>query len=79
MIREIRNSNLFLKEFIFKWAIISLLKFFRQRDFKSILVFSVLTVWFASDLLHSSPDCGAVEDTVAISTLFLSKHQMLEC
>ena len=30
------------------------------------MVFSVLTVWFASDLLHSSPDCGAVEDIKVI-------------
>ena len=75
-IREIRNSNLFLKEFIFKWAVISLLKFFRRRAFKSILVFFVLAVWFAFNLIHSSSDYGAVENTAAISTLFSSKHQL---
>ena len=77
LIREIKNSNFFLKEFIFKWAIISLLKFFRRRACKSILVFSVIVAWFAFDLLHSSSDCGAAEDTIAISTLFSSKHQLI--
>ena len=49
LIREIRNSSLFLKEFIFKWAFISLLKFFRWKPFQAILVFFVLAAWFAFD------------------------------
>ena len=39
------------------------------------MVFSSLAVWFASDV-HSSSDYGAVEDAVATSTLFSSKHQL---
>ena len=40
------------------------------------MVFSVLAVWFAFDLLYFSSDYGVVEETVAISTLFSSKHQL---
>ena len=70
LIWEIRNSNLFLKEFIFKWAIINLFTFFGR-----ILVFSSLVVWFCSDV-DSLSDCGALEDAMAILALFSSKHQL---